>query len=201
MHRFALERKAAEFLRTQELDAQGIREMLDILESAGVLDSPEALCEAPFKPKRRLRPQPTRLSDGTFPVFYCALERETAQAEAEHWFADFAGRPQGERTALYSCFACDFSGETKDLRPQQGRWPRLTHPDDYTFCNALGAEALEDDLDALLAPSARRANGTNLPVFAQRAVSNPGDLVRMTATYHPATGRVTVRRAPEDSEA
>ena len=201
MHRFAQDRKAAEFLRTQGLDAQGIEEMLDILKSAGVLDSPEALCNAPFKPKRRLRPRPTRFSDGSFPVFYCALERETAQAETEHWFAEFAGRPQGERTAVYSCFACDFSGETKDLRPQQGQWPDLTHPYDYTFCNALGAEAVEENLDALLAPSVRRATGTNLAVFAKRAVSNPGDLVLMMITYNPGTGRVTVRRAPEDSGA
>ena len=201
VHRFALVRKAAKFLGNEGLDAQAIREMLAILESAGVLDSPEALCEAPFKPKRRLRRRQTRFSDGTFPVFYCALERETAQAEAEYWFADFAGRPQGKRTALYSCFACDFSGETKDLRPQQGRWPKLTHAHDYTFCNALGAEALEENLDALLAPSVRRAGGANLAVFAKRAVSNPGDLVRMTATYNPATEEVTVCRAPEASGA
>lgn len=201
VHRFALDRKAADFLRTQGLDAEGIEEMLDILKSAGVLDSPEALCEAPFKPKRRLSPRPTRFSDGSFPVFYCALERETAQAETEHWFAEFVGQPEGERTAVYSCFACDFAGDTKDLRPQQGKWPNLTHPHDYTFCNALGAEAVEEKLDALLAPSARRATGTNLPVFAKRAVSNPGDLVLMMATYNPGTGRVTVRRVPEDSGA
>jgi len=197
VHRFAYNRKVVDFLRTQGLDAEGIEEMLDILKSAEVLDSPEALCEAPFKPKRQLD-RPSRFSDGTFPVFYCSLERETAQAEAEHWFVDFAGRPQGERTAVYSCFACDFAGDTKDLRPQQGQWPDLTHPDDYKFCNALGAEAVEENLDALLAPSARRATGTNLPVFAKRAVSNPGDFVLMMATYNPATGKVTVRRAPED---
>ena len=172
--------------------------MLDILKSAGVLDSPEALCEAPFRPKRRLG-RPSRFSDGTFPVFYCSLERETAQAQTEHWFAEFAGQPRGERTALYSCFACDFSGEAKDLRPKQGQWPGLTHPDDYELCNTLGAEAIKEELDALLAPSARRAKGTNLPVFAKGAVSNPGDLVRMMATYHPDTGTVSVHRAPEDS--
>lgn len=200
VHRFAYDRRAADFLHEQGLDAQGIEEMLDILKSAGVLDSPESLCEAPFKPKRRLG-RPTRFSDGTFPVFYCSLERETAQAETEHWFVEFAGRPQVERTALYSCFACDFAGDTKDLRPQHDQWPDLTHPHDYKFCNALGAEAVGENLDALLAPSARRVEGTNLPVFAKRAVSNPGNLVRMTATFNPATGRVTVRRAGEESGA
>lgn len=196
VHRFANHKDAVEFLREQGFDPQGIDDMLEILASAGLLDSPEVLCDAPFKPKRRLRHQ-TRFSDGSFPVFYCSLERETAQAETEHWFAHFAGQPKGERTALFSCFACDFSGDTKDLRPKREECPALTDPDDYEFCNALGAEAVKTQLDALLTPSARRPEGTNLPVFARRAISNPGDLIRMMATYNPDNGRVSVQTVQE----
>ena len=192
VHRFANHKGAVRFLHEEGLDPQGVDEMVELLASAGLLDPPDVLCEAPFKPKRRLKPDITRFSDGSYPVFYCAIERETARAEAEHWFSHFAGKPKGDRTVLYSCFACDFSGDTKDLRPKLDEWPALTYPDDYRLCNTLGAEALKIQLDALLAPSARRPQGTNLPVFARRAINNPGDLIRMMATYHPDTGKVSV---------
>ena len=76
----------------------------------------------------------------------------------------------------------------KDLRPQQTEWPDLTHDNDYRFCNRLGAEAVAASLDGLLAPSARNPDGTNLPAFTRRAVSNfrRGGLVSIT--YDPQTG-------------
>ena len=80
----------------------------------------------------------------------------------------------------------------KDLRPKVTEWPDLIHQSDYTFCNQLGAEARQLGIDGLLAPSARY-NGANLPVFKRQAISNPvlGDVVSMT--FHPDTGKVTIR--------
>ena len=198
VYRFANHRDAVAFLREQGLDPEGIDEMVELLTSLGAIEPPDELCDAPFKPKRRLHAQ-TRFSDGSFPVFYCSLERETAEAEVQHWFARYAGRPNGERTALYSCFGCDFAGDTKDLRPKQAEWPELTHAEDYEFCNALGAQAVKEQLDALVAPSVRRPQGTNLPVFARRAISNPSERVYVAATYSPDTGEVSLRRDQEDS--
>ena len=71
-------------------------------------------------------------------------------------------------------------------------WPGLTHDSDYRFCNNLGIEAATSGLDGLLTPSARRTNGTNLPVFRRRAVSNPVVHALVAMTLGPSSGEVAV---------
>ena len=181
-----------EFLRDQEMDREQIREMKEFLESRGLSDSLEELVDAPFKPKPRLwntgYPE-SRYSDGSFPVGYFSLEAETAEAEVHYWFcARFVGKPRGARTAWYSRFTCDFQGDVKNLRPKAVAWPELTHDSDYTFCNKLGDEAVSKDLHGLLAPSARRSGGTNVPVFARRALSNPREHLLVPVTCAAPTG-------------
>ncbi len=151
--------------------------MREFLNAHGMYDSLEKLVNAPFLSKRRLYGSgyPTsRFSDGSFPVGYFSLEPETAEAEALYRFCKkFAGKPNRERIAWYSSFTCDFLGLTKDLRPMRTVWPNLMHDNDYTFCSRLGVEAVSEDLDGLLVPSVRKSGGTNVPVFARRALSNP----------------------------
>lgn len=125
-------------------------------------------------------------------MFYCSLDAATAEAEIRYWLPRIGGQPNTRRTIWYYRFACDFNGTVKDLRRKQADWPDLTHDSDYGFCNQLGKEATAEELDGLLAPSARRAGGTNLPVFRRRAIGNPGDLSTVAATYDPATGAVTL---------
>ena len=74
----------------------------------------------------------------------------------------------------------------------ESAWPDLVHSTDYTFCNKLGAEATRSGLDALLAPSVRRAGGTNLPVFARRALSNVDQLEMVSLTVDPSSRSVVV---------
>lgn len=190
--RLANQGSVSEFLQEQGLDERSIDEIKVLLQSRGVDDSLEELCDAPFRPKPRLKKAgyATRFSDGSFPVLYTSLEAETAENEIKHWFLKFAGSPAGQRTAYYSRFACDFIGTAKDLRPERPKWPGLTHDSDYLFCNRLGVEAVNLRLDGLLTPSARRTTGTNLPVFARRSISNPGDCVLVAVTYDPSTGKV-----------
>jgi hypothetical protein len=180
------------FLQDQGFDDQSAREIRELARFDPMVDTLEELCDAPFRPKPRLRKlgRATRFSDGSFPVFYSSLEAETAEAEIRHLYRTFAGKPPGRRTAYYSRFGCDYDGVTKDLRPKATQWPKLVHDDDYRFCNKLGAEAAQLGLDGLLTPSARRETGTNLPVFNRSAIGNPGDSVLMAVTYGPATGNV-----------
>ena len=174
------------FLQQQDFNAEDIGEVAALLRSAGIRDSLEALSDDPFR-----RKSATRFSDGSFPVFHCSLEAATAEAETRHRLPQFVDQSDTPRTVWYSRFACDFNGTVKDLRRKQADWPDLTH-DDYGFCNRLGKEAVAEGLDGLLAPSARRAGGTNLPVFRRRAIDNPGDLTTVAATYDPATGAVAL---------
>ena len=179
-----------EFLAELGLDALGEQELRELLVAAGYETSLEELCDAPFRPKRRLVIA-TRYSDGSYPVFYSALDPETAEAEVAHWFSkDFGGSPQGQRSAYYQRFTCLFEGREKDLRDKQREWPELVHDSDYTFCNRIGAEAVRLGLDGLVVPSARRENGSNQPVFRRRAISDPKTQGLVKITFDAQTGEI-----------
>ena len=179
-----------QFLAELELDASSEQELRALLVAAGYETSPEELCDAPFRPKRRLK-RKTRYSDGSYLVFYSALDPTTAEAEVAHWFRKgFGGRPQGQRSAYYQRFTCLFEGEEKDLRGKQSEWPDLVHDSDYTFCNRIGAEAVRLELDGLVVPSVRQENGSNLPVFKRSAIRDPEAQSLVKITLDPQTGAI-----------
>ncbi len=187
--RLATQPTHADFLKEQGLDKNAIKEMEELLQSRGITDTLEELCDAPFRLKKRLK-KATRFSNGSFPVFYSSLETDTAKAEICHHFPRVAGSPKGPRTAYYVCFSCRFDGSTKDLRPMLEAWPKLID-DDYQFCSELGAEAVELQLDGLLSPAARNENGTNVPVFTRASISNPQEVAFVAVTYDPSSGAVS----------
>ena len=167
-------REDEEFMEELGLDRQAQGELMNLLESKNAKDSLEALLDEPFRRKPRLDKTGfgvSRFSDGSFHVFYCSTEADTAMAEARHHRSRFIG----DLPTRYMRFACDFEGFTKDLRPKKAEWPPLTYDSDYGFCNELGKEAVHERLDGLLAPSVRRVGGTTVPVFARSAISNPRD--------------------------
>ena len=168
--------KTPEFLQGQGADGERIGDLTRLLRTRGIADTLEEHCDIPFRRKPRLSKKKyvTRFSDGSFGVFYSSLESETAEAEVRHWAPRrSSARSPGQRTLWYLRLECDFDGNTKDLRLMQVEWPKLTHDHDYELCNRLGAEAVAVILDGLLAPSARKKNGTNVPVFTRRAIDNP----------------------------
>jgi len=130
-----------------------------------------ALIRLPFE-RRPFRP--TRFSNGDHGVLYTALQPETAGREYGHWaptvFGVGMGIPFRVRLHLISC---RFAGRAKDLRPYLADFPWLTEDKDYTACQRLGAAAKAEGLAGLLAPSARHANGTTVPILTPGAVSQP----------------------------
>ncbi|MYH28129.1 MAG: RES family NAD+ phosphorylase [Acidobacteria bacterium] len=188
--RFAICRDDDEFLQRLGLDDAGVAELKELLDTAGGGDWLDELLDAPFRARPRICRHGfdvTRFSDGSFPIFYCSQDAATAEAEARHWFVKFAGRPRGKRLAYYRRFRCTFAGDVKDLVPMGGEWPGLTDRTDYRFCNDLGKEARKANLHGLLAPSVRRAEGVNLPVFRRSAVSAPEilEVVRFDVSAPP----------------
>lgn len=186
------------FFEEQGLDDESVAEVLQLLQSRGVAVRSKDLVDRTFKGKPRLAKTTyaTRFSDGSFPVLYGAVEAQTAEAEAKHWFSkQVSGKPAHARTAWYTRFTYRFIGKVKDLRPKQAAWPALTHDNDYTFCNRLGLEAVTAGLDGLMAPSARNDGGTNLPVFARKAINNIGEGDAVAITYDPQTGETLLREA------
>ena len=180
-----------EFLADLGLDALGEQELRALLVDAGYETSLEELWDAPFRLKCRLG-MATRYSNGSYPVFYSSLDPATAMAEVAYWFRKgFGGSPQGQRSAYYQCFTCLFEGGEKDLRDKQSEWPDLVHESDYTFCNRIGAEAVQLELDGLVVPSARQENGSNLPVFKRSAIRDPEARSLVKITLDPRTGETS----------
>ena len=117
--RFTSYQGDGEFLRRSGWDEKSRDEMMELLRSCDSSDSVEELCDEPFKPGRRIggrRFRRTRFSDGSFPVFYCAVDAETAKAEALHWFCELAGGPHGRR-AWYRCFTALLKQVWVELEP------------------------------------------------------------------------------------
>ena len=167
-----------EFLSEREVDHLGIQEIESMIDSIGAHDSGYSVSDflnGPFRQRQTMRDtRPTRFSDGSFRVFDASLEPETAEIEVGHWARlYFLGKPTGKRTLFYQEFVCTFSGKVKNIRSKAVDWKQLTHPNDYKFCNRLGACAIKLDLDALLTPSVRHPRGTNVPVFTRSALRDP----------------------------
>lgn len=179
----------------QDFEARNAREVGEFLQPFITDDSMHELCDAPFKPRLKWhrRYGKGRYSDGSFPVFYSSLEPETAVAEIQHWFSLRMGNPKHSRIAHYGRIMCIFKGVVKDLRTMQEHWPELIHDSDYGFCNRLGAEAVESNLDAFLAPSARSENGTNVPIFTRESISDPQLIDWVSVAYDPKSGYTTIK--------
>lgn len=185
------------FLADLDLDADDQAELLMLLSGMISKNPIDDFLDGPFRPTRRLR-RKTRFSDGSYPVFYSALEAETAEAEVAFWFGrEYVGAPKSSRTAYYQRFRCMFNGIEKDLRPKARAWPDLVHDSDYSFCNQLGAEARASGIDGLVVPSAR-AEGANMPVFLRSALSDPKLDEVVAVTYSIDTNDVVVDSVPDE---
>lgn len=177
------------------MDPDNAEEMFVFLHDRNKTDSLESLLDKPFESKSQLTPEPTRFSDGAIRVFYSALEPETAEAEVITGYAKYALNNAGEeRTAYYRRFACNFQGDVKDLRPHLAAMPCLIQDEiaGYPNCNRIGTEAVSEGLDGLLTPSARKHEGTCLPVFRREALSNPQSQDFVAFKFDPSSGKTSV---------
>lgn len=176
------------------LDAQAVDELLDLLGTASRTQYEIELLDFPFQTKSQFRPSPTRFSDGSWPVFYSALDKETSEQEIGHHFVSRAINAAEQRTVYYSAFHCRFSGDARDLRTKISDWPDLTSGEtENAFCQRLGREAIDIFLDGLLAPSARCAGGTTVPVFTRQSLSDAVIDGDVAFRFDAATNSYTVK--------
>lgn len=194
LHRYAtVPQSYTEFLQDEGFDLDDIDELLQLMGPQRGHDGGDSALDGPFG-----RDGGGRYSDGSFPVFYSALEPETAQTEALFWYGSRAlGSRRKPRTFYYDHVQCAFDGQTKDLREKAQAWPLLSCRDTqkaYPFCNSLAAAAVAEGLDALYAPSARHAGGTCVPVFRRVALTNANVRELFAFSFQPETGRTSITR-------
>jgi hypothetical protein len=114
-----------------------------------------------------------RFGDGSFPVFYTALERETCEEEVRYHLQEaIAAVPF---TRFYQLISCDFSGVVLDLCGKEQDHPELVSKTEsgYPFCQALAQTARSSGIEAFHALSARRDGGICTPVFSHPTLANP----------------------------
>jgi hypothetical protein len=114
-----------------------------------------------------------RFGNGSHPVFYSALERETCEEEVKHRLRDAKAAVPFDR--YFQFIACDFSGVVLDLCGREGAHLELVSEteDGYPFCQALALAARNSGVEAFHTPSARRAGGICTPIFARPTLANP----------------------------
>jgi hypothetical protein len=175
-------------------DREGVLETLDFLKTTGAEDV-SVLLSAPFVDDPIYTPSPTRYSDGTWKVFYSALEPETCEAERAYWcFRNVQSDPPATRQFHYREFRCRLNGTGYDLRPMRDKWPFLTgDTSTYPKCQDVAREARTALASALLCPSARHKDGTTAPVFVREVLSD-GTILGLVHIQIDANGRISISR-------
>jgi hypothetical protein len=185
-------RRKVQRLRDDLGDGPEFAEALEFLGGEAALGavSITELVQIPFRPPF----SEGRYSAGTaYGVLYTSRQRRTANKEVAYWQRQFYNPSPGVtyriRLQLISWLV---RGAAKDVRRFLNKFPWLID-DDHTQCWALGAQAREDRLVCLIAPSARdRPRGTTVPVFLAGAVSQ-GRYDGAVTFSIPAAGPVKFR--------
>ncbi len=120
-----------------------------------------------------LNPQGSRFSDGSYGVFYCAREKETAIAEARHHQALFmAATRESPMRLLMRLYSVEANGKAVDLRAVARREPRILDPDDYAYAQGVGRQLREAGEQGILYPSVRQPKGECLAALRTGIVRN-----------------------------
>jgi hypothetical protein len=171
------------FPDVDRLDSRQLRELTELLGDrlltlAGFLDQPFT----------RLPLDGSRFTDGSFSVYYSALERDTAHIEAHDYFRKLVlDGATTFRVAYYRCISCHFAGRVIDLRSSGFEW--LTTISGENECRSAAREARANSIDGFLTPSAamvrRSREGSCLPVFNRAPLSDARDDGGEKFTFEP----------------
>ncbi len=159
-------------IRSQDLD-----DVLPLI-SAKTPCTPGEVLDKAFRPRPdRNPPYPEgRFGDGSFPVYYSALEEATCKKEIAYHLCEQGGDPvEDPDPRAYRLMACGYRGMTADLRGKESKHTDLTSSTSsgYPFCQSLARDAVKRGYDGFLTTSARNPEGTCVPVFTQTALSEP----------------------------
>ncbi len=143
----------------------------------------------------RKRFYPTRYGDGTYPVWYGSLAKETSIHEtAFHMAKNESGQPGVseiiERPRLI--FNVDCTGILINLVIQKPFFPQLTDLNNYDFTHRIGKQLQNYGYPGLISPSARHQGGTNLAIFSPKFLSNARLYEQIFYQFNPTSLHLTV---------
>ncbi len=129
--------------------------------------------------------QPSRFGDGSFPVWYGALELATTFTETIfHWqqtiLNDVAQLWRGKKFTkpLYTArtvFNANCQSTLVDLRGKESAVPALTQPSLYHYQDTqkIGSKLAKEGMPGLITPSARQVLGNNVAIFNKAVLKSP----------------------------
>ncbi|MEO8739273.1 MAG: RES family NAD+ phosphorylase [Casimicrobiaceae bacterium] len=112
-----------------------------------------------------LNPEGSRFSDGSFGVYYCAREVDTALAEVRYHQARFLRRTaEGPMRLQLRLYLADLDARLIDVR----KVAECHRPDDYAPSQQLGIALRAEARDGIVYRSVRREGGLCAAVFRPR---------------------------------
>jgi hypothetical protein len=115
-----------------------------------------------------LNPEGSRFSDGSFGIYYCAQELDTALAEVRYHQARFLRRTrEGPLRLELRLYLADLDARLTDVR----KLADCHRPDDYGPSRKVGIAMRSAGRDGVLYRSVRHAGGTCAAVFRPRLLS------------------------------
>jgi len=182
-----------ELVATAGMDVDSKLEVASFMKEHGVV-SHDSIVPTFFENYLSRRKDQTRFSDGTIPVFYTALELDTAREEVKYHCLEYALTVlKSGNKIYYDELICDFSGSIYDFMPHLASMPYLTEDPSpgYASCNLIGAQIAARGIDAVVTPSARNAPGGRcLPIFSQSSVKVAGSAGFCVFTYDNASNSI-----------
>ena len=115
----------------------------------------------------------TRFSDGSYGVYYAAIDPETAIAETVYHrekFLAYTNEPPIDLTMRV--YAVDLRADLHDIRGLSAAMPDIYHPTEYRQAQALGAQLRNGESWGIVYDSVRREGGQCAGVFRPKALSN-----------------------------
>ncbi len=115
-----------------------------------------------------LNPEGSRFSDGSYGVYYCAHELDTALAEVRYHQARFLRRTnEGPLRLELRLYLADLDARLTDVR----KLAECHRPDDYAPSQKVGVAQRREGREGILYRSVRHADGTCAAVFRPRLLS------------------------------
>ena len=120
-----------------------------------------------------LNPEGSRFTDGTYGVFYCTPDLETAIAETRYHRERFMGATNQEPQHLdMRVYLTDLDTELHDIRGKQAKHPLLYHPSAYSAGQQLARQLRAQGSNGIVYSSVRRDGGECAGVFRPKVLSN-----------------------------
>jgi hypothetical protein len=122
-----------------------------------------------------LNPLGSRFSDGSYGVFYCARDADTAIAETVYHSTRFlAATREPAMKVQMRLYTVKAAGQVTDLRTMAETTSALLDPSDYGQAQALGRRLRREGVNGIAYPSVRRPKGQCLAAFKTKLLRNCG---------------------------